>query len=155
MDDGTALLLDFDLSEVSDVATYEIYAATWSFQGITAGSDGPTTPIAELSRNPELPLVIDLVAGDQPVVTGQEIWVAVVVRDSSGNAFEQNLNVVSNQSVDDGFDSSGDYLDPVDDISLDWIDENKILASWEHSNDGNVRGYQIYISTEDLSLIHI
>tara|TARA_B100001769_G_scaffold275009_1_gene275223 strand:- start:1029 stop:3431 length:2403 start_codon:yes stop_codon:yes gene_type:complete len=150
-DNGSALLLDFDLSEVSDVASYEIYAATWSFQGITAGSDGPTSPIAVLSRNPELPLVIDLVAGDQPVVTGQKIWVAVVVRDSAGNAFEQNLNVVSNQSIDDGFDSSGDYLEPVEDVSLNWIDENKILTSWEHSNDGDVRGYQIYISTEDFS----
>ena len=151
MDNGSALLLDFDLSDVSDVDSYEIYAATWSFQGVSTGSDGPAYPIAELSRNPELPLVIDVVDGNQPVVTGLEIWVAVVVKDSSGNAFIQNLNVVSNQSIDDGFDSSGDYLNPVDEVSLTWIDQNKIETSWEHSNDGNVRGYQIYISTEDFS----
>jgi hypothetical protein len=77
--------------------------------------------------------------------------VAVVVKDSSGNSFMKNLNVVSNQSIDDGFDSSGDYLNPVDEVSLTWIDQNKIQTSWEHSNDGNVRGYQIYISTEDFS----
>ena len=151
LDNGSALLLDFDLSDVSDVESYEIYAATWSFQGVNTGSDGPTYPIAVLSRNPELPLVIDLVDGNQPVVTGLEIWVAVVVRDSAGNAYEQNLNVVSNQSKNDGYDSSGDYLEPVDDLSLTWVEENKIFASWEHSNDGNVRGYQIYISTEDFS----
>ena len=151
MDDGTALLLDFELSDVSDVATYEVYAATWAFQSVMAGGDGPTTPIATLSREPSLPLEIDLVAGDQPVVTGQEIWVAIVVRDSAGNAWEDNLNVVSNQSIDDGFDASGDYLNPVDDVTLEWEDGKDILVSWQHTDDGNVRGYQIYISTEDFS----
>jgi len=151
MDDGTALLLDFELSDVSDVATYEVYAATWAFQSVMAGGDGPTTPIATLSRVPNLPLEIVLVAGDQPVVTGQEIWVAIVVRDSAGNAWEDNLNVVSNQSIDDGFDAGGDYLTPVEDVTVEWKDETDILVSWEHSNDGDVRGYQIYISTEDFS----
>lgn len=151
MDDGTALLLDFELSDVSDVATYEIYAATWAFQSVVAGGDGPTTPIAILSREPQLPMEIDLVAGDQPVVTGQEIWVGIVVRDSAGNAWEENLNVVSNQSIDDGFDSSGDYLNPVEDITLEWEDETNILVSWEDMNSGDVRGYQIYISTEEFS----
>ncbi len=151
MDDGTALLLDFELSDVSDVATYEVYAATWAFQSVMAGGDGPTTPIATLSREPSLPLEISLVAGDQPVVTGQEIWVVIVVRDSAGNAWEDNLNVVSNQSIDDGFDASGDYLTPVEDVILEWEDQKDVLVSWEHSNDGDVRGYQIYISTEDFS----
>jgi hypothetical protein len=151
MDDGTALLLDFELSDVSDVAEYEVYAAPWAFQSVMAGGDGPTTPIATLSREPSLPLEINLVAGDQPVVTGQEIWVAIVVRDSAGNAWEDNLNVVSNQSIDDGFDASGDYLTPVEDVILEWEEQKDILVSWQHTNDGDVRGYQIYISTEDFS----
>ena len=32
------------------------------------------------------PLTIEVVAGDTPVVEGLEIWVAVVVRDTAGNA---------------------------------------------------------------------
>jgi len=151
LDDGTALLLDFQLSNVSDVKSYEIYAATWDFTSIMAGGDGPTTPIAILSRVPTLPLEIVLVAGDSPVVTGQEIWVAVVVRDSAGNAWEDDLNVVSNQAVDDGFDGNGDYLEPVEDISLTWIDEMNILVNWEHTDDGGVRGYKIYISVDDFT----
>ena len=58
-----------------------------------------------------------------PVVTGLEVWAAVVVRDTSGNAYLDDLTVVSSQSVDDGFDDSGDYITPVDDLSADWIDD--------------------------------
>ncbi|HJL59868.1 MAG TPA: fibronectin type III domain-containing protein, partial [Candidatus Thalassarchaeaceae archaeon] len=48
-------------------------------------------------------------------------------------------------------DAGGDYLTPVEDVTVEWKDETDILVSWEHSNDGDVRGYQIYISTEDFS----
>ena len=34
--------------------------------------------VAELDRNPDLPLVIERVGRDTPVQAGQEIWVAVV-----------------------------------------------------------------------------
>ena len=70
---GGALLLDFELSNESDVANYEVYAATWSFDAVGMGSNGPATPIAVLSRMPELPLTIDIVAGDTPVIAGQDI----------------------------------------------------------------------------------
>jgi hypothetical protein len=83
LDDGSALLLDFELSAASDVGSYEVYAATWSFSSVGQGTLGPSTPIATLERAPELPLTIDIVAGDTPVIPGQEIWVVVVVRDTS------------------------------------------------------------------------
>ena len=91
---------------------------------------GPITPIATLERNPELPLLIEIVAGDMPVVTGLEVWAAVVVRDTSGNAYLDDLVVVSTQSKDDGFDEAGDYITPVDDLDADWVDDG-ILVSWE------------------------
>ena len=151
-DDGTGLLLNFELSDASDVGSYEIYAASTSFTTVTPGSGGPITPIATLERKPELPLLIEIVAGDMPVVTGLEVWAAVVVRDTSGNAYLDDLTVVSSQSVDDGFDDSGDYITPVDDLSADWIDDG-ILVSWSGVNSGEIRGYKIYILDESFTSI--
>ena len=150
-DDGSALLLDFELSDESDVAAYEVYAATWIFDAVGTGTTGPSTPIAVLSRLPELPLTIDIVAGDTPVIAGQEIWVAVVVRDTAGNAQEINLVSVSAQSIDDGIDDLGGYLDEIEDVVLSWNSETNILVEWSHSDDPSVRGYRVYISNTDFS----
>ncbi|MBT5595231.1 MAG: hypothetical protein HOJ60_06840 [Euryarchaeota archaeon] len=152
-DDGSALLLDFELSGESDVATYEVYAATWTFDAVGMGTTGPSTPIAILSRLPQLPLTIDIVAGDTPVIAGQEIWVAVVVRDTAGNAQEDNLVSVSAQSIDDGIDDLGGYLDGIEDVVLSWNMETNILVEWSHSSDSSVRGYRVYISNTDFSTI--
>ena len=151
-DDGTALLLDFELSEASDVGSYEVYAASNPFTSVLPGGGGPITPIATLDRNPELPLMIEIVAGDMPVVTGLEVWAAVVVRDTSGNAYLDDLVVVSTQAVDDGFDSSGDYITPVDDLASNWVDDG-ILVSWSGINSGEIRGYKIYILQETFDTI--
>jgi len=151
-DDGTGLLLNFQLSDASDVGSYEIYAASNSFSTVKPGSGGPITPIATLDRNPELPLLIEIVAGDMPVVTGLEVWATVVVRDTSGNAYLDDLVVVSAQAKDDGFDDSGDYITPVDDLSADWVDDG-ILVSWSGVNSGEIRGYKIYILQESFTTI--
>ena len=151
-DDGSALLLDFELSDASDVGTYEVYAASNSFTNVLPGGGGPVTPIATLDRNPELPLLIEIVAGDMPVVTGLEVWATVVVRDTSGNAYLDDLTVVSTQAKDDGFDDSGDYITPVEDLSADWIDDG-ILVSWSGINSGEIRGYKIYILQETFTTI--
>jgi hypothetical protein len=150
-DDGSALLLDFELSDESDVATYEVYAATWAFDAVGMGSTGPSTPVTILSRLPQLPLTIEIVAGDTPVIAGQEIWVVVVVRDTAGNAQEIDLVSVSAQSVDDGIDDLGGYLDEIEDIVLTWNSETNILVEWGHSSDSSVRGYRVYISNTDFS----
>ena len=151
-DDGTGLLLSFQLSDASDVGSYEIYAASNSFTTVKPGSGGPITPIATLERNPELPLLIEIVAGDMPVVTGLEVWATVVVRDTSGNAYLDDLVVVSAQAKDDGFDESGDYITPVDDLAADWVDDG-ILVSWSGINSGEIRGYKIYILQESFTTI--
>ena len=148
-DDGTGLLFTFDLSDASDVGSYEIYAASNPFTSVVAGGGGPTTPIAILDRNPELPHLIEIVAGDMPVVTGLEVWATVVARDTAGNAYLDDLTVVLSQSVDDGFDGSGDYITPIEDLRAEWFDQDEILVSWSGVNNGEIRGYKIYISDEN------
>jgi hypothetical protein len=152
-DDGTGLLFTFDLSDASDVGSYEIYAASNPFTSVVAGGGGPTTPIAILDRNPELPHLIEIVAGDMPVVTGLEVWATVVARDTAGNAYLDDLTVVLSQSVDDGFDGSGDYITPIEDLRAEWFDQDEILVSWSGVNNGEIRGYKIYISDENFDNI--
>ncbi len=151
-DDGTGLLLTFELSEASDIGSYEIYAASSSFSSVVPGGGGPIAPIAELDRNPDLPLLIDLVAGNMPVIPGLEVWATVVARDTSGNAYLDDLVVVSTQAVDDGFDDSGDYLPAAEDLNANWNSDG-ILVTWSGVNSGEVRGYKVYIAKNALTQI--
>ena len=150
-DDGSALLLSFDLSSASDVGVYHVYAATWEFSDVTPQGDGPSVPIATLSRNPSLPLVIDIVAGDTPVIPGQDIWVAVVVEDTSGNAHETLLTTATAASVDDGISDPGAYLPDIANVDAQWVGETDVLVDWSHSTDARVRGYQIFIASTDFT----
>jgi hypothetical protein len=150
-DDGSALLLDFDLSASDDVAAYKVYAATYAFDDVTMQGDGPQMPIATMSRNPTLPLTIDIVAGDTPVIPGQSIWVAVVVEDTSGNAYMTELLSVQASSVDDGVTDLGGYLPDIEDVTASWFEEESIFVEWSHSTDASVRGYLVYIADEAFS----
>ena len=144
-DDGSALLLDFELSNADDIAYYNVYAATFEFAGANPNGQA-LTAIAFLDRNPSLPLTIDVVAGDTPVIPGQDIWVAVVAVDTSGNAHTTDLTVVKAQSIDDGVTDPGNYLPDIESVAASWDDETNIFVEWDHSTDAQVRGYHIYIS---------
>ena len=144
-DDGSALLLDFELSTADDIAYYNVYATTFEFDSANPNGQALSS-IAVLSRNPTLPLTIDVVAGDTPVIAGQDIWVAIVAVDTSGNAHTTELTVVKGQSIDDGVTDLGNYLPDIEGITASWNEEISILVEWEHSTDAQVRGYQVYIS---------
>ncbi len=151
-DDGTGLLLNFELSGASDIDRYEVYAATNQFDSVVSGGGGPVNPIVTLDRNPEFPILIEEVAGNMLVIPELEIWVAVVARDSSGNAYLDNLVTVSGKAVNDGFDNSGNYMAPVENLDANW-DDGGILVTWSGINNGDVRGYKIYISDTALTKI--
>ena len=160
-DDGKALLLSFELSEADDAWEYMVYAETYNFEGKVGreGTQLALNPIAKLERSPTLPLVIDLVAGDVPVIPGQEIWVAVVVMDSSGNAHVDTLTMVSAAATDEGITDPGVYLPDIEKVEAEWFEETSVFVEWQHSVDANVRGYHIYIgedmftSTEDATMV--
>jgi hypothetical protein len=160
-DDGKALLLSFELSEADDAWEYMVYAETYNFEGKVGreGTQLALNPITTLDRSPTLPLVIDLVAGDVPVIPGQEIWVAVVVMDSSGNAHVDTLTMVSAAATDEGITDPGVYLPDIEKVEAEWFEETSVFVEWQHSVDANVRGYHIYIgedmftSTEDATMV--
>ena len=43
----------------------------------------------------------------------------------------------------------GNYLPSIDGITLTWVEETDILVTWNHSNDLDVKGYQVHINSED------
>ena len=163
-DDGSALLLDFALSDADDIGSYEVYAAPFAFTsvnqaGVLSQQTQPMEPVHTLDRTPSLPVTIDMATGDVPVIPGQEIWVAVVARDTSGNAHETLLTVVSASSTDEGIRDPGAYLPDIEGVTASWFRETSIFVEWQHSTDARVRGYQVYIaedmftSTEDATMV--
>jgi hypothetical protein len=160
-DDGSALLLSFELSEADDAWEYLVYAETYNFEGMVGrqGTQLALNPITTLERSPTLPLVIDIIADDVPVIAGQEIWVAVVVMDSSGNAHVDTLTMVSAAATDEGITDPGVYLPDIEKVEADWFEETSVFVEWQHSVDANVRGYHIYIgedmftTTEDATMV--
>tara|TARA_B100001027_G_scaffold213244_1_gene183682 strand:- start:18 stop:1568 length:1551 start_codon:yes stop_codon:yes gene_type:complete len=150
-DDGKALLLDFELSDADDIASYLVFADTYDFGGsVDQQTDLYNNPlwIAELDRNPSLPLVIERVGRDTPVQAEQQVWVAVVAMDSSGNAHTTMLTMVSATPTDQGITDPGVYLPDIERVEAEWYEEVNIFVEWQHSVDANVEGYHIYISEE-------
>ena len=150
-DDGTAVMLEFALSKDSDVAYYEIYAAAYSYTSVgQGGADGPTLPIMTVDRDPELPLTIEILAFDTLVVPNLPVTVAIVPVDWAGNAIRTDLVTATAISIDDGIAGDGAYLPDITGIELSW-DNGDIIVSWEHTDDSSVRGYQIYISSNEFT----
>ncbi len=148
-DDGTAVMLEFELSQASDVAYYDVYAAAFTFTSV--GQSGTVKdPIATLDRAPTLPLTIDVLAFDTLVIPNTPVTVAVVPVDWSGNAHLDNLVTSTAIAIDDGIDDVGAYLPDIEGVSLEWIDDS-ILVSWDHSTNPSVRSYMIFISDNEFS----
>ena len=142
-------MLEFELSQDSDVAYYEVYAAAFSFTSV--GQSGTVkTPIATLDRNPSLPLTIEILAFDALVVPNTPVTVAVVPVDWSGNAYLDNLVTSTAIAIDDGIEDVGAYLPDIEGITLVWVEED-ILVSWDHTTDPNVRNYVVFISDDEFT----
>ncbi|MCS5537576.1 MAG: hypothetical protein NZ770_05675, partial [Candidatus Poseidoniaceae archaeon] len=148
-DAGDKLVLDFDLSDASDVDEYRVYAATWDFEGeVGIGQKGPDNYIMKLDRNPTLPLVIDELF-DDPLIPGLTVYVAVVVVDTSGNAHMTGLTMAAAAPMDNLGDDPGAHLPTIADLNVEWVSAgSRILVSWSPTGDSTVQSFKIYISDE-------
>ena len=143
-DDGSAVLLEFELSQDSDVAYYEVYAAAFTFTSV--GVNGNVkTPIANLSRTPSLPLVIDMLYLDVEVVRNMPVNVAVVPVDWSGNAYTDKLVTSSAIAIDNDVDNVGGDLPDIQNVRAVWIDDS-IVVTWDYTDDASVIDYLVLIS---------
>lgn len=151
-DDGTAVMLEFSLSESSDISHYDIYAASFEFTSV-----GPTgivkSPIATLDRLPELPLTIEMLDRQIPVLPGTPVTVAVVPVDWSGNAYLDSLVVSTTIAEDNDVESLGEDLPEIDGINLQWVDDS-ILVTWNPTDYLDFSSYSIYISSIEFNKIN-
>ena len=119
-------MLEFELSQASDVAYYDVYAAAFTFTSV--GQSGTVKdPIATLDRAPTLLLTIDVLAFDTLVIK-YPVTVAVVPVDWSGNAHLDNLVTSTAIAIDDGIDDVGAYLPDIEGVSLEWIDDSILVS---------------------------
>jgi len=151
MDDGSGLNLEFELSTASDIFEYHIYAAPFAFTSVGDGSNGPTVPVYVVDRAPQFPLAVTDLAGGFQVSPFLTAWVSVVPVDFSGNAITTGLNVVNAVSIDDGVVNDGGLLPNVEGVTVTWIDNQKILVTWNQTTSELVRGYQVHISDENFT----
>jgi len=101
-----------------------------------------------LDRTPTFPVVVDRYSDGSALQAGTTAYLAVVVRDASGNAHLTDLTTVAIEPVDDGVEDPGLYLDPILGITAAWLDEVDVLVAWEHTNDPSVRAYRVYFASE-------
>ena len=100
-----------------------------------------------LDRTPNFPIVVDRYSDGSPLEPDVTVHLAVVVRDTSGNAHLTDLTTASIAPVDDGVEDPGLYLDPITGISAAWADETDVLVAWEHTSDPSVRAYRVYFAS--------
>ena len=142
-DDGRAVLLEFLPSAASDVAAYEIYVLSAPFNRVSEDA----SPSLVLDRTPSFPVVVDRYSDGSSLEPGVTVHLAVVVRDTSGNAHLTDLTTASVAPIDDGVEDPGLYLDPITGISAAWVDETDVLVAWQHTNDPSVRAYRVYFAS--------
>ena len=150
-DDGSAVLLEFLPSTESDVDTYEVYALSAPFNRVSESA----TPSLVLDRTPDFPVVVDRYSDGSVLEPGALVHLAVVVRDTSGNAHLTDLISVSAEPIDDGVEDPGLYLEPIVGVTAAWLEETDVLVAWDHTGDPTVRAYRVYFASESYDDVEV
>jgi hypothetical protein len=150
-DDGSAVLLEFLPSTASDVDSYEVYALSAPFNRVSESA----TPSLILGRAPVFPVVVDRYSDGSLVEPGALVHLAVVARDTGGNAHLTDLVSVSAEPIDDGIEDPGMYLEPIVGVTVAWLEETDVLVAWDHTNDPSVRAYRVYFASESYADVEV
>ncbi len=163
-DNGNALLVEFSMSEASDLDHYEIYADIIPFTD--TGSREPAMiinrdgngdfnfpgqggPGGGRQVSDTITVELTSLSSGRDIEPGVMIWVAVVPVDSSDNAWLTDLNVGKASAVDDSLIDPGLHLPEITGIMATWNeDRNEITVTWDESNDPQVAGYIVHLSSE-------
>ncbi|MDP6742486.1 MAG: hypothetical protein QF544_05410 [Candidatus Thalassarchaeaceae archaeon] len=142
-DNGTAVFVDFEPSDASDISHYEVYADIIAFT-----STGHRQPVMILDRAFELPIILENIDGGDIVMSGIPIHVAIIPVDSSGNAHRDSLNIGSGKAIDNSGDDPGGHLPDVD-FTARWSEDGAVIeVDWVDMADIDIRSYRIYVSKQ-------
>ena len=142
-DNGTAVYVEFESSDASDIEYYEVYADIIGFT-----STAHRQPVMILNRSFDLPIILENINGGESVMSGIPIHVAIVPVDSSGNAYRDQLNVGSGKAIDNSGDDPGGHLPDVD-FTAKWSEDGTVIeVDWEDIARTDIRSYRIYVSKQ-------
>jgi hypothetical protein len=100
-------------------------------------------------------VVVDRYSDGSLVEPGALVHLAVVARDTGGNAHLTDLVSVSAEPIDDGIEDPGMYLEPIVGVTVAWLEETDVLVAWDHTNDPSVRAYRVYFASESYADVEI
>lgn len=140
-DNGTAVYVEFELSDASDIDHYEVYSDIIAYT-----SSGHRQPIMILDRIVEQPIMVEMIDGGAAIMSGIPVHIAIVPVDSSGNAHRDLLNVGSGKAIDNSGDDPGGHLPDVD-FTVQWSEDGgAIEIDWQEIVRTDIRSYRIYVS---------
>ncbi len=152
-DHGDGMFVVFEPSTSPDIMSYEIYAVTDS--PFLLDNIATLEPSATLSRDSSAPVLVEFSSnpdGYSVMVPDRRYFVAVVARDSSGNAWETGLESSDLVLRDElGLDPCPACPD-VAGLTAAWNPSgSRIMLSWSESADDDIVGYHVYVSTSAFS----
>lgn len=151
-DHGDGMFVIFEPSTSPDIMSYEIYAVIDS--SFLLDNIAALEPSAVLSRDLSGPALVELSTdpnGYSEIIPDRRYFVAVVARDSSGNAWETGLessDIVLRDEL--GLDPCPACPD-VAGLTAVWNPSgSRIVLSWAESAE-DIVGYHVYVSTSAFS----
>ena len=166
-DNGDGLQVGFYTSDASDLDHYEVYADNIPFTDVgnrepalIVNRDGGTSGPGQGNGGQGGPgggrqattITIELtsLSTGRDIEPGVMTWVAVVPVDSSGNAWETDLNVGQATAIDDSLTDPGLHLPEITGITATWNENrDEIIVEWDESNNPLVIGYIIHLNPEN------
>jgi hypothetical protein len=148
-DDGDAMFVTFPESEASDIGEYWIYAAA----GAPFDSIGNMEPAIVVSREAQMPILLETMSAGQSLAPSVPIWVVVVPVDSSGNYWDSNLQPEMISLVDENSLDPGLHLAEITGIRANWNPSgDHVEIRWDDSNDPQIESYLAFISLEPFEI---
>ena len=148
-DDGDAMFVTFPESEASDIGEYWIYAAA----GAPFDSIGNMEPAIVVSREAQMPILLETVSAGQSLAPSVPIWVVVVPVDSSGNYWDSNLQAEMISLVDENSLDPGLHLAEITGIRANWNPSgDHVEIRWDDSNDPQIESYLVFVSLEPFEI---
>ena len=148
-DDGDAMFVTFPESEASDIGEYWIYAAA----GAPFDSIGNMEPAIVVSREAQMPILLETVSAGQSLAPSVPIWVVVVPVDSSGNYWDSNLQAEMISLIDENSLDPGLHLAEITGIRANWNPSgDHVEIRWDDSNDPQIESYLVFVSLEPFEI---
>ena len=148
-DDGDAMFVTFPESEASDIGEYWIYAAA----GAPFDSIGNMEPAIVVSREAQMPILLETLSAGQSLAPSVPIWIVVVPVDSSGNYWDSNLQAEMISLVDENSLDPGLHLAEITGIRANWNPSgDHVEIRWDDSNDPQIESYLAFISLEPFEI---